>query len=233
MFTKSRNLLVPTFGMLLVLALGGCASAAGDRSATTTTDPNMPRLNGHNGVIASGVDAPGFVNTSLKDWTTDKSDFVAVATVKSEDLLPSQTNEPDPEARSSIQTITIDKVLWRNPNGLAAPSGLHMVSWGFSRNNDTGVVGPIVPSDGPRLQPGDRFVGSFSNDVHRFGLEYTKSADYQRVPAHWGIFTDKGALKIVDGKIVTNERTTDYEKPLAGLTVEAFTAKLLDAAKQP
>jgi hypothetical protein len=133
--------------------------------------------------------------------------------------------------RSSIQTVSIDTVLWRNPKGIEPPSDLRMVGWGFSRNDDTGVVGPIVPSDGPRLEPGDRFIGSFTNDVHRFGAEYTKTSEYRRVPAHWGIFTDKGALKVVDGSIVTDERTTAYEKPYAGLTVDAFTAKLLDAAE--
>lgn len=215
----------------LVLTCSACGGSANQQASDNSSSSTLPRLNGRNAVVASGVDAVGFVNDSLDDWTTEKSDFVAVATVESERLVPSATENTQSESRPSMQKIKIGDVLWTNPDGVAVPQELEIIGWGFNLNNDTGDLKPIVPSGGPRLQPGDTFVGSFSNDTHRFSAEYTKSPEYQQLPSHWGIFTERGVLKIVDGKIVTEDRTTAYEKPFAGLTVEEFGQKLTSAAK--
>jgi hypothetical protein len=87
----------------------------------------------------------------------------------------------------------------------------------------------LLPENGPRLDVGDTFVAAFYNDRHRFDEKYQATEQYQNLPAHWGIFNDQGAIKVVDGKLVTDERTVAYERPFAGLTIDEFTTKLIDA----
>ena len=201
----------------------------------------MPIYNGKNGIVSHGDDAAGFSNESLSDWTK-KPDFVAVSIVRSASILWPNAGEDwgggsgttkrlvESDHYGALQHIEIQRVLWRNSAGIAAPDSFDMVNLGWRRNSDTGVVSALLPENGPRLDVGDTFVAAFFSDHHRFDAKFQATQTYRNMPAHWGIFNDQGAIEVVNGKLVTDDRTVAYERPLAGLTVDAFKQKLLDSA---
>lgn len=188
---------------------------------------SMPDYTGDNGIVARGHVKPWFENESLRDWTI-KPDFIAVAVVESQDRIESSNPEfgSDPEFWNAIQNVSIDRVVWRRPDGVAPAENLRLIGSGWSRNNDTGKVSPLVPAEGARLDVGDHFVAAFVNVAHFLEADEAKSY-VAEFGTKWATFGSTGVLHLdAGGHIMTNDRTPDYEKNLDGLSVAEFTQRL-------
>ncbi len=198
-------------GLLLVIAIVGCGSDAGQAEGPLTT-----MTSDQVGPIA-GDGAPPVEN--LEGWKVVDGAIVVMTVTKSTSV---PVDQPAPHRLYADQLVVrVDDTIWQAKGWEAstAADGLRLYGPLWSKTDD----GTFVRSDervGAEFGIGDRYVASVVPS-----LETAKDS--------WDIYlTDQTtAIPVVDGKLVPGDGAPTYQERLDGVSLDDFATMIADLAE--
>lgn len=183
-------------GVAFVLVVTGCAKGESGRAASPI-------------VVESAQSIP-FV--SLSDWISYASQ-VSAFEVESERALDADQSVPERHVSREI-TIKVERTLWSDGSEAEA---LSFVTDGW-QENDEGRR-PLAPSDGPRLEVGERYIGALVN----LGGE----------PAQVGLINSSSVLPLQGDELRSAERSSAAARTLDGITLDELEDRLRQSKPDP